>query len=271
MDEQELVEKRRICREAVLGISDQIYRLRLREVDEINSRHGQMVLLTLEQGSRSPDYAALLARILQGSRLHKQDDVVRDITEKVRPSDLADIVEASDSQRLASVLVRDLGQMARLVAFLLDTDDLYELEGVVFEDRLEITMYDGDVPKAVSQLSKGQIATALLPLILRPASYPLVFDQPEDDLDNRFIFTTLVECVRTLKQQRQLIFVTHNANIPVLGEADSVIVMSMETPNRAVPPLIGTVDQVKHHILNLLEGGADAFRRRQEKYRDLLR
>lgn len=141
---------------------------------------------------------------------------------------------------------------------------------MVFEDRLEITMYDRDVPKPISHLSKGQMATALLPLILRPASYPLVFDQPEDDLDNSFIYETLVRQIQSLKNDRQLIFVTHNANIPVLGDADSIIVMEMETPTQAATPTIGSVDDVKQHILDLLEGGSEAFSRRQQKYDPLL-
>lgn len=269
-EEQELIAARKSAREAVQRSGDQIYRLRLNEVDQINSQHGQVVLLALQQGARSHEYTNLLAKLLQGSRLRNQEDVVRAVAEKVRPSDLVDIVEAVDSQRLSSLLSRDLSQMARLTSFLMDSDDLYQLEGVVFDDRLEITLYDGDVAKPVSQLSKGQIATALLPLILRPAAYPLVFDQPEDDLDNRFIYSTLVEHIRRLKSQRQIVFVTHNANIPVLGEADRVVVMHMESPVRAGPPLCGSVDAVKTQILNLLEGGADAFKRRQEKYKDLL-
>lgn len=269
-EEQELVRKRKSMRETVQRLNDQIYRLRLNEVEQINAQHCQVVLLSLEQGARSHDYKELLANLLQGSRLRHQEEVVKDISQKIRPSDLVDIVESGDSQRLAAVLTRDLGQMARLVSFLVDNQDLYLLEGVVFDDRLEITLYDGDVPKPVGQLSKGQIATAMLPLILRPAGYPLVFDQPEDDLDNSFIYSTLVEHIRQLKTQRQLIFVTHNANIPVLGEADCVIVMKMESPVRAGAPLFGTVDKVKREILNLLEGGADAFKRRQRRYQELL-
>ena len=88
--------------------------------------------------------------------------------------------------------------MTRLMSFLIDSPHLYELEGHIFEDRLNITMFDEGVPKPVNTLSKGQKATALLPLILREAPYPLVFDQPEDDLDNRFIFTSLVQHVRDL-------------------------------------------------------------------------
>ncbi len=63
---------------------------------------------------------------------------------------------------------------------------------------------------------------------------------------------------------------THNANIPVLGEADRVIVMQMETPLTVAPPVTGPVDEVKEHILNLLEGGKEAFKQRQEKYQVLL-
>lgn len=268
--EQELLQERAECRRAMREASDRIFRSRIQQVDQINSDHSDVVVLTLTQSSRRSEYAKRLTELLQGSRLRNQEDVARDLAEKVRPSDLIDIVEAGDAQRLADLIGRDLGQMARLVAFLMDSSDFYDLEGVVFEDRLEITMYDGDVPKPVSQLSRGQMATALLPLILRSADYPLIFDQPEDDLDNRFIYTELVERIRTLKRERQLIFVTHNANIPVLGEADAIIVMQMEHPERARPPAVGTVDSVKQHILTLLEGGADAFRRRHDRYGDLL-
>src|SRR4029077_5675482 len=104
------------------------------------------------------------------------------------------------------------------------------------------------------------MATALLPLILRSADYPLIFDQPEDDLDNRFIYKTLVEIIRKLKLERQLIFVTHNANIPFLGEAEKIVVMQMETPLTAGAPVCGAIDEVKEHVLNLLEGGKEAFR-----------
>jgi len=269
-DVKELTKQRQEHREAIRRINDEICELRFKEVDAINARHSEVIILTLEQGVRSPGYAEKLGTLLKGSNLRSQAEVVKDLSEKVRPSDLVDIVEKSDAQRLATALGRDVGQMTRLIAHIADSTALYELDGIVFEDRLEITMYDDGVLKPVGQLSKGQMATALLPLILRAADYPLIFDQPEDDLDNRFIYRTLVEIVRNLKRERQLIFVTHNANIPVLGEADRVVVMQMETPLAAAAPISGTVDEVKEHILNLLEGGKEAFRQRQEKYQALL-
>ncbi len=269
-DVKELTTLRQEHRAEIRRINDAICVLRFKEVDVINARHSEVIILTLEQGVRSPGYAEKLGTLLKGSNLRSQAEVVKDLSEKVRPPDLVDIVEKSDAQRLATALGRDVGQMTRLIAHIADSPALYELDGIVFEDRLEITMYDDGVLKPVGQLSKGQMATALLPLILRAADYPLIFDQPEDDLDNRFVYKTLVEIVRNLKRERQLIFVTHNANIPVLGEADRVVVMQMETPLAAAPPISGAVDEVKEHILNLLEGGKEAFRQRQEKYQALL-
>lgn len=263
---QELTQERSTLRTMVAEASDTLYRLRLSQVEEINAQHGDTVLLSLRQGSQSEEYRAKIASLLQGSRLRDQEDVARDLADSVLPSDLVDIVEAGDSKRLSEVLSRDLGQMTRLVGFLIDHSKLYDVEGIIFDDHLDITMFVGGTPKALNQLSKGQMATALLPLILRDGSQPLLFDQPEDDLDNAFIFQSLVNSISSLKSRRQLIFVTHNANIPVLGDADRVVVMEMENPYKASPPTSGDLRETKDAIVSLLEGGAEAFRQRQERY-----
>jgi DNA repair ATPase RecN len=267
---EELKRKRSACRAQMRNIADRIFSLRYEQVEIINELHGEVIVLSIEQGIISDEYADQLEQLLQGSRLRAQDDVAKELAERVKPHDLIDIVEASDVPRLTKLLNRDVGQMTRLVAFLADRQELYELEGIHFEDRLEITLYHQNVSKPVHQLSKGQMATALLPLILRPAPYPLIFDQPEDDLDNSFIYETFVQQIHKLKRNRQLIFVTHNANIPVLGEADRVVVMDMKDPKSAREPLVGSVDDVKQAILSLLEGGAEAFNRRRKKYDPLL-
>ena len=266
----DLSKQREASRDGIRRIGDEIFSLRVQEVEAINSRHSDVIILALDQGVRSRTYEDKLSTLLKGSNLRNQMEVVRDLAEKIRPFDLVDMVEKSDASRLSTAMNRDIGQMTRLIGHLSDSAGLYDLDGIIFEDRLDITMYDEGVLKPVSQLSRGQMATALLPLILRSADYPLIFDQPEDDLDNRFIYKTLVEIVRSLKLERQLIFVTHNANIPVLGEADRVIVMQMETPLTAGSPVYGTVDEVKEHILNILEGGKEAFQQRQQKYQTLL-
>ena len=160
--------------------------------------------------------------------------------------------------------------MTRVIAQLSDHPDLYELETEPPANRLEVTFFDDGEPKSVETLSKGQRATALLPIVLRPLPYPLLFDQPEDDLDNSFIFQSLVATISHLKSDRQLIFVTHNANIPVLGAAEKVVVMRMENPKQAAVALTGSVDDRKREILELLEGGAEAFAERERYYFELL-
>lgn len=251
-------------------IDDELFQLRKKEVDAINIEHGETVMLTLHRTKDVHAYAEKLNTLLSGSRIRSQDEIAKELATEFSPQDLIDIVESGEGDHLANVMNRDPGQIMRIIMHLQDHQDFYELEKEEQGNSLQITFYDNGQAKNISELSKGQRATALLPIILRPLPYPLLFDQPEDDLDNRFVFHSLIATIRKLKTERQLIFITHNANIPVLGEADKVIVMGMQTPTKASPALTGNVDIRKKEILNLLEGGAEAFRRREDSYGTLL-
>jgi DNA repair exonuclease SbcCD ATPase subunit len=263
--------RRRDLRSQRDALADELYTLRLTQIEKINSEFGEQIVLTLEPGVLTASHTKLMEELLQRSNLRNQAEVARDLAEKVRPSDLVDIIETSDAKRLADTLGRDLGQVTRLVSHLLDHSRLYELETIVPEDSLEITMLVRGEARPIEQLSKGQMATALLPLVLREAEYPLIVDQPEDDLDNAFVSEKLIERLKALSKKRQLIFVTHNANIPVLGDADCVVVMEMDGPRKARPCQCGSVDAMREPIIKLLEGGKEAFRSRQEKYGNALR
>lgn len=269
-EESHLLKTRSELRAKISAIDDELYQLRATEIEAINAAHGDMILLGLENAGVSKEYIDTLCALLSGSRIRNQDEIAVALAKTFSPSALIDIVESANAQRLSEVLGRDLGQMNRVVTYLADSPDLYRIEAGAPAVRLEITMFHDGEPKPVETLSKGQKATALLPLLLRPHPFPLIIDQPEDDLDNKFIFRVLIKQLQTLKLKRQVIFVTHNANIPVLGEADAVIVMSMRSPKRANPPLVGTVEERKAEILDLLEGGAEAFRLRESSYGELL-
>jgi hypothetical protein len=270
-EEANLTLQRQEHRAQISAIDDELYSLRIAEIEAINSEHGNTIHLTLRAGSGAPRYVERVSALLSGSRIRSQDEVAAALAETFAPTALIDIAESGTGERMAELLSRDIGQMNRVVAHLSDHPDLYSLEAEIPAARLEITFYDKGEPKPVETLSRGQRATALLPLILRPLPYPLLFDQPEDDLDNQFIFSSLITTIDKLKHQRQLIFVTHNANIPVLGGADQVVVMRMRTPVLADAPRVGTVDERKQDILDLLEGGAEAFLMREERYGSLLR
>jgi hypothetical protein len=123
----------------------------------------------------------------------------------------------------------------------------------------------------LSRLSVGQKATCILLLLLAQEERPLVIDQPEDDLDNRFIYDDVVERLREVKDRRQLILATHNANIPVLGDGELIAVLETEEEGgRAVGKVAetGSIDSpaIKLAVTQILEGGREAFQRRQEKY-----
>jgi DNA repair ATPase RecN len=127
--------------------------------------------------------------------------------------------------------------------------------------------------RKLGDLSTGQKATALLYLLLLDADAPLVLDQPEDNLDNRFISEGVVPKIRAEKRRRQFIFSTHNANIPVLGDAE--LIVGMHAVGEAgdghahIPSeYMGSIDKKSVAALaeEILEGGKEAFMTRRKKY-----
>ena len=128
--------------------------------------------------------------------------------------------------------------------------------------------------QTLGQLSTGQKATAVLLLLLLESDAPLVVDQPEDDLDNRFITEGVVPRMREEKRRRQFLFSTHNPNIPVLGDAELILGLSASGEADAggakvAPGHMGAIDArpVRELVEELLEGGEEAFERRRRKYR----
>ena len=127
----------------------------------------------------------------------------------------------------------------------------------------------------LDKLSTGQKSTAVLLLLLLESDAPLVIDQPEDDLDNRFITEGVVPKMREEKRRRQFVFSTHNANVPVLGDAELIVGMSASGSGeiadgraRIASEHIGSIDStpVRDLVGQILEGGKDAFETRRLKY-----
>ena len=127
--------------------------------------------------------------------------------------------------------------------------------------------------QALDALSIGQKATAVLLLLLLESDAPLIVDQPEGDLDNRSITEGIVPRMREEKQRRQFIFSTHNANIPVLGDAELILGLTASGESgggqgRIAPEHLGSIDTqlVRALVEDILEGGKDAFETRRLKY-----
>ena len=144
-----------------------------------------------------------------------------------------------------------------------------ELEGLRCPDRyrLELRLDDGSY-RPLDQLSGGQRVSVLLSLLLETSDErPLVIDQPEDELDNRFLLETVLPALKKLKGRRQVIVATHNANIVVNGDADMVIQLEA-TANRGRVAVAGAIEEpaVRDAIVRTVDGGAQAFRLRRLKY-----
>lgn len=145
-----------------------------------------------------------------------------------------------------------------------------ELEEIELPERLELLLNvarDGENYREIGRLSTGQQCTAILHLLLLDNPDPLIIDQPEDNLDNAFIAEHIVNELRLSKTKRQFMFATHNANIPVFGDAEWIGVLR-EQDSRAGLQASGSIDSpnVKELAADILEGGKEAFTRRREKY-----
>ena len=144
-----------------------------------------------------------------------------------------------------------------------------ELAAVRCRDRYVVELEtDGGARRRLEELSGGQRVSVLLTLLLRTSDdRPLVIDQPEDELDNRFLFDTVLPVLKRLKGRRQIIVATHDANIVVNGDADQILRLEA-TADRGRVAAAGAIDDpaVRDAIVRTVDGGDDAFRLRRLKY-----
>lgn len=223
-------------------------------------------------GNREPLFTLLRDEV--GGRLSEAIQVL----EKRPDLSLAELVGAARAGR--DVLAQKFGlppaQADRLVQAAPEV--LMQLEELDLASTTTIELNVGPEGKpvswqALSELSTGQKATAVLLLLLLESDAPLVVDQPEDDLDNRFITDGVVPKMREEKRRRQFVFATHNANIPVLGDAEMIAGLSAagdasQGKAEVATVHMGSIDSapVRELVEELLEGGKEAFERRRLKY-----
>lgn len=127
-----------------------------------------------------------------------------------------------------------------------------------------VIQYNG---KSLDKHSLGQRASALILFLLAQRENDvLIIDQPEDDLDNQTIYDEVIKELKKIKGNMQFIFATHNANIPVLGDSEKVVSCSYDEKKITVHS--GTIDnhQTQRFIIDIMEGGDEAFNRRKNIY-----
>jgi energy-coupling factor transporter ATP-binding protein EcfA2 len=223
-------------------------------------------------GDREPLFDLLRTDV--GGRLQETVDILSAVTD-LSLTALTQSLRAGSAD-LAKTYGIPIAQADRLAAATPET--LMKVEELELPPTTEIELNLGpDLSHAswqsLDDLSTGQKATAVLLLLLLESEAPLVVDQPEDDLDNRFITDGVVPKMREEKRRRQFVFATHNANIPVLGDAE--LIVGLEASGEAAhgrarvnPANIGSIDNtaVRELTEELLEGGRVAFETRRLKY-----
>ncbi len=121
--------------------------------------------------------------------------------------------------------------------------------------------------KELKHHSLGQRASALILFVLSQQDNDvIIIDQPEDDLDNQTIYEDVIKLIRQLKYKTQFIFATHNANFPVLGDAEQI--HSCRYVDDKLNFQSGSIDSplLQKEIVDIMEGGEIAFKRRKEIY-----
>lgn len=155
------------------------------------------------------------------------------------------------------------------IAKSLDDEQWARLETLIPDDNIDVKYKPNGSShfKSIVSASAGQKTTAVLTFILSQGKLPLLLDQPEDDLDNRLVCDLIVEKIKKIKNNRQIIVITHNANIPVIGDAEYIV--SMDSSSRYLKVHSeGMLEnkEVKTEICEIMEGGEDAFKLRAERY-----
>jgi hypothetical protein len=265
---QTLLERRKSLKTTHILMREQISTLREEVASELQREAGQHVRIRIMRNADHLAYQQMLVDGLRGARVRSHDEILATLMQ-LRPEQLAQLIQTNDVDSFEQLTGFGNERSRKIMDAFRETVDPLALEVIEIEDRvgIELNVSSAGQPKFrdASDLSRGQKCTALLPILLARRDSPLIIDQPEDNLDNHFIFETVVNAVQRLKRRRQMIFITHNANIPVLAEADLVLVMNSDGRVGFVEKS-GTVDECREQIIDLLEGGREAFELRSKRY-----
>ena len=288
LDDQKKLKELQVSRKSLISAridnKKEITRQHLLFADKINrdlrnSVDDFFITVKYQENLHAPDFAECLKQMMgwRTSQVPKANIIAQSIT-------IFDFIKAvcnNDFSLLRAIqyngsqLLND-GDIAAIFQTLRQDFQYESLECLRFDDlpQIIVTKYvdTGGVRKPIirriSQLSLGQQQSVLLGiLLLSDSTKPLLIDQPEDNLDSEFIYKTIVKTLRKIKEQRQVIIVTHNPNIAVLGDAELIIPLK-STNNKAMIISSGSIDNSDTVKLccQILEGGESAFKQRQEIY-----
>lgn len=254
----------------------ELFTLRKIIVDELNTELEGSIKITLTFGGITDDYETHLRNALKGSNL-RYNAIIPYIVQNLAPDKFAATVHERDFETLKNVVQIDEERSNAIIDALYESEEIYEIESLYSEDLPEFFLkVDAkgikdkkakEHYKKSDELSTGQRCTTVLPIVFAVSDNPLLIDQPEDNLDNKYITDAIHKIIREQKEKRQLIFITHNPNIPVLSDSEHNVFLNYDEKKSKID-VSGSIKNVKENILTLLEGGKEAFDTRKRLYGD---
>lgn len=221
------------------------------ELEKVNDKHSSLKI-SVDYKADKEAYLDRLKEACKGSRIHEAtlQPLVKKFSDfgdlYVRLDDAKDLV-GNSANRFEDYLTRELND---LLTWQVPHKFTIEYQG-----------------RELRYHSLGQRASALMIFVLNQQDNDLIIiDQPEDDLDSHTIYEDVVKLVRRLKMRVQFIFATHNANFPVLGDAEQV--SACEYSDHKISVTSGSIDSqcLQNHVVDIMEGGSEAFRQRKKIY-----
>ncbi|NIA09783.1 MAG: histidinol-phosphatase [Nitrospiraceae bacterium] len=221
------------------------------ELEKVNSSHSSLEIKAEFKGDKAA-FVAFMKDTFRGSR--------------IREATFLSLAEAFPD---FGAMYRDFDQVRSITGASASVFEQYFTENLAalltwqVPNRFVIE-YRG---KELKHHSLGQRASALILFVLSQQENDVfIIDQPEDDLDNQTIYEDVIKLILALKSKTQFIFATHNANFPVLGDAEQII--SCSYSDDAIQAKSGSIDcpELQQEIVDIMEGGEEAFRLRKRRY-----
>ncbi len=246
-----------------------------------NSVDGLMVSAKYIEGCYSPSFENAIKQLMDWRTSQVPKSTL--IAENMSPMYFSDCIKQNNLSELTAIVDVDGkrvftdSDISGILNKSLQNNNYEDFESLEYDDRptLKVTKLLEDetgektrITRSLAQLSLGQQQSILLAILLQSKSTnPLLIDQPEDNLDSEFIYKTIVDNLRKIKEKRQIIIVTHNPNIAVLGDAELIIPLKSTSVKTHIMDR-GSIDRQKIRSLccDILEGGKQAFISRQKLY-----
>lgn len=244
-----------------------------------NTIEGFFITIKYRKGIYSPDFENLLKAKMDW----RQNRKAKIISNTYAVLDFIDICKKNNFDKIKELKdendnnVFSEAEVISIFNKVLENYNFEDFESLRYDDLPEVTItrsYQDEegktqyLSKPLSKLSLGQQQSVLLGILMLSDSHkPLIIDQPEDNLDSEFIFKTIVKNLRKIKEQRQVIIVTHNPNIAVLGDAELIIPLKSTSVLTHIMHA-GSIDrtETRNMCCEILEGGERAFKQREEIY-----